>query len=702
MIYRPPPHSLKPFSSPPVMQYRIDASNDWQAQNGQVAAIVADAIVQSYSSSISQFIDNQRQQMRLGIIEQREHQFSAPGLDIDWSSNQGDETIRITVKPEYINPAQLPFLIDLNYDGYAAYVLNYRYYTYTNGAQPEVYTIIPINIIVNGYGCILGYKPDPGLFTALPPLLGTTPPETTIPWVQTVILIVAFGSTALRCQSIQDLTLNNIPQLTGSGVSLNTFTAAKGSGGPAGNVSPPRKNIPATSAGGFAVPAHKDLLGYFVFNWEDQFNPDEWAYSGPAAYDKANNINNIFAPDWKFDSLFGKGPPPIVEIIQFENASKSPLNVSDLNTIACQFATLPIPNDIFTANGYGLACAEFYNRATPRVAFSSWNYPQAPAGVLVNDEPLYYSTDDGDPYQSEYGAFTFPPLLNFDLYPADTTAPFQTGIQTFGIFGGTFPVESDQEIAYDAAYNNAVNAVEHANAVAAAANAAAYNAALATLSAAQVALGSANAAIYLVGGSDNSALTLAYEYARYPTSVNLAALETYNNNPSLDALLISYCQASLAWLKNPTNVLLTAAMFAAEVALGSFASIAEFDLLINVANQDAVQYAAAYQIAYAAAIAAGSSVPAAMVAGLSAEAAAQAAFLASENAVITYAVGEPANAAAATTAMNNLVTAQNAFDALAVASTPQYITPQFYKSISGFKYRKITFAKGIWTFGAYS
>ncbi len=337
MIYRPPPHSLKPFSAPPVMQYRIDASDDWQAQNGQVAAIVADAIVQSYSSSISQFINNQRQQMRLGIIEQRSHQWSAPGLDIDWSSNQGDETIKITVKPEYINLLSLPFLIDINFDGYLAFVHNFQ-------AGQAGFDPIPYDLLVNGtvvctYYPQLSMLETPGTFSVNNDTAA-------------VAVVVAFGPTALRCQSLHDKVNPFNPK---SPQHVSNMPALMS------QCQPARAGIKdSTGVNGADIPAHADLLGYFIWGppientpatiyqgWGDPFNPDDYAYDGDVQL-----LPPIWQPGLGYDASGYGSPVQLGTIVQYESALASPLNSNGKNV----FQVRPNPAGL-VAGGIALQAA---------------------------------------------------------------------------------------------------------------------------------------------------------------------------------------------------------------------------------------------------------------------------------------------------------------------------------------------------------
>ena len=320
MIYRPPPHSLKPFSAPPVMQYRIDASDDWQAQNGQVAAIVADAIVESYSSSISQFINNQRQQSRLGVIAQQRHQMTLPGIVVDYGSNQGNETIRITVKPEYVNPRSLPFLIDINLDGYVAFVHNFSKPQF--GLDP-----VPRDLLINGT-VVCTYAPQLSMLS--------TPGSSSVNNdAAAVAVVVAFGPTALLAQSLHDK-VNPFNPKSPQHVSMMPSLANQ--------CQPARAKIKdAVGTNGGDIPAHNDLLGYFIWGppieqtpaqiylgWGDPFNPDDYAYDGDV------QSGGIWSFGFGYDASGYGSPAQLGTIVQYESALASPLNSSGKNVFQVQ------------------------------------------------------------------------------------------------------------------------------------------------------------------------------------------------------------------------------------------------------------------------------------------------------------------------------------------------------------------------------
>lgn len=313
------------------MHYGIDASNDWLAQNGQVAALVADTIVQSYSSSISQFINNQRQQMRLGIVEQQGHQWSAPGIDIDYNANQGDETIKITVKPEYVNLQQLPFLIDLNFDGYVAFVHNF-------GPGQAGFDPIPYDLLVNGT-VVCTYTPQLDMLNTYTP---TGSPDNITG--AAVAVVIAFGPTALRAESLHD-TVNPFnpksPQHTNSMPGLTS------------KCQPSRAKIPdATGTNGGDIPQHSDLLGYFIWGppiettpaqiyqgWGDPFNPDDYAYDGDITV-----LAAVWAFGFGYDRSVYASPVQLGTVVQYESALTSPLNSSGKNVFQVQ----PNPEGLIT------------------------------------------------------------------------------------------------------------------------------------------------------------------------------------------------------------------------------------------------------------------------------------------------------------------------------------------------------------------
>ena len=284
------------------MQYSIDASQDWYAQT-QNPSEVADSIVQNYTSSIDHFISAGRQQNHISELPQARHQASFPGLRIDQLFNQGMETIRITVYPQFNNPGGSQPVLDLNMDGYVVWI--HHWFVQTRNGVPVGVNSIPYDLLINGTVVVNAYLP-PDKFLQLDPITGLIE--------ATIMIVIAFGPTALRCQSLHD--------------KVNAFNnpAHPEYGGMAAQISPSRPDIKATPGYfGKNIPSHKDILGYFFWGpnttptnptgWGDQFNPDSYAYD-PGV-------------EGQYDQAYS--PPNIVQIIQFADAQNSPLKATGTN-----------------------------------------------------------------------------------------------------------------------------------------------------------------------------------------------------------------------------------------------------------------------------------------------------------------------------------------------------------------------------------
>lgn len=642
------------MQTPPSMQFTIDASQKWFDQMGPVASQVGDQIVNHYSSNLSQFVQSRRQQNALGGLAQSARTMTLPGIDITHINNQGLETIRIIVRPENAPAEAVLISTDINLDGYVAWVHHWVRF------PPPTIDNSSIDIILNGYGIFTGYTPDDDLFQNFSAAQDPSPPAAQHVGA-TVIFVMAFGDTALRCPSLQD-------DLQGK----NPFTLTNGSGGPTAKVIPPRPEVKANGL----VPAHKDDLGYFVFNWGDQFNPDTWAFQGNAGGT---------GPDFSYDKNFP--PAVILKIIQFKTPGDSPLAPLGPNAVYSQQATYP---DNFGQNGVDFLCAEFYNRSSLRPVLQSWKFTvNSPSAILLaNDKPLYFACDGGNPF-GDIGAHRNIGM-NFDL----SSVPAPADAATFGVCP-TFANLFFQPL------TEAEIAVLAINTAGEAAHAAAFNAALATLSTAQVNLTTANDAI--ITPSRGSQVTAAYAYAENPTPTNLAALVLVEPDPVVRAALIVYCQASLAYQLNPSDAR-RADFIAAESANVTVAGLVEGDFLGILSNQAAFLYSTAYFTAYNATFAAGGSVAAATAAGNAALASALVGFNSTETNLAAYATahGEPTLAAAVTAALAAVISAENAFIAVQALWNPSHIKANNYKPIDAFNFRTITVVNGVYSIGPYS
>jgi hypothetical protein len=633
---------------PPSIHFTVDATKAFLDTMGPAITSVADQIVDFYSPNITQFVQQQRRLNAISGIAQASNRMSLPGLDLEHAKNQGIEHIRIRVQPESAPPQSFQITVDVNLDGYVAWVHNWSKFQ-----APQVDNQA-IDFVVNGYGVLTNYTPDDDLFVT------NNPPEFGAALTQaTVIVIAAFGNTALRCQSLQD-----------DAKGFNPFTKTQGSGGAAPTCVPARKDVPASGP----VPSHKDLLGYFIFNWGDRLNPDTWSYNGR----QSGGSNQTF--DMNFPKEF------VIKIIEFKSPQNSPLKPTSSNVMWSQTHNFP-PLSQLGQNGVDFTCAEFYNRAVLRSVQRSWKLQTTtPADILLaNDKPLYFANDGGDPFSDLAAGRYF--AMSFDL----STQKSPADAATFG--NANTPTPPAIPI------TAAMLSVQQANQAAAIAHGAAYTAAYNTLQAAYSALALANSPI--MDFAQLTGVGFAYTYVRDPTPAHLSALQTAF--PTLWPDLITYAQASIAFQNNPSTAN-AAALAAAQSASPGVEAVTFGDALGVIANSDAYNYSIAYQVNYDKAIAQGQTIAQAQAAGAAATAQGQTAFIASETAFIQYATdnGLTSQAAAATTAMNNVPPAQSAYITALIAFNPQHMIANNYQGISQFNYRIITVTKGVYSIGPWS
>ena len=435
MTYKPPPQPPREYgpditprslSAPPIMHYSIDASQNWMAQNQQ-PDIVADMIVQSYSSSIDHFITNRRQQNQISDLPQTRHQASFPGLIVDHLFNQGLETIKLTVYPEFNNPFSSQPVIDINLDGYIVW-------THVWNDQEEGYHLGTYDVVLNGYTILSDYQPP----TPAASGPGVTQFATAI--------IVAFGPTALVCQSLHD----DVNPLNKT-VNQENATA---SGGLLPKIEPARSQIkPYVGLFGGSVPqdgaSRDDVFGYFMFDvapstnttgWSDPYNPSRWAYDG----DQYNTdpTNFIWSPAGSFNQLFHflgtPQPIQILKVIQFADASNSPLVASGPNVFTVQQHDHSATNR-FPLGHINTVAAEFYDRGSLRVATNTWTNASPDGGfALVSDKPLYFDSESN--FLIDFAQ------LGFDLTPTAEPVVADIPISDLAMLGeGTFPLTTVAE-----------------------------------------------------------------------------------------------------------------------------------------------------------------------------------------------------------------------------------------------------------------
>ena len=323
----------------------------------------------------------------------------------------------VTLRPK---PGQAHLLSDLNLDGYVAWV-----HVGANAWPKPVWPTY--NLYINRYLVFENVTPDDTL---------------------TSVYFVMFGDTALRCQSLSD--------------DQNPFKAGilePGSSTPIkllNRVLPARKKTLPTSSPqyGVPIPAHDDLLGYFIFNWDNQFNPTSFDN------DTQLNLSHQYTQG-QWSTLHAL--PKLLKGLQFSTPTACPLKAAAPNNV-----TLHVVKNISTMGYQGpgdFLIAEFYDRKQLRMASQSWHDEQgAGQTVVVNDHPLYWG--DG------IDAIGNPDLgLDFDLTPRKDYSKLTVPPALLGAYDTN--TSSSIVPPIDAAYQAALHAYE--------ALVAAYNAECTTL-----------------------------------------------------------------------------------------------------------------------------------------------------------------------------------------------------------------------------
>lgn len=325
----------------------IDATQNW-FDTTKTPDDTANAVVDYYSASIGNFVNVQRRNHGAGIVQVSNHFQNFPGLRLQYENNQGMERLSMTVYPESA-PQLGGQVIDTNNDGYIVWVhdqVGFPNPITTHGVAVDQIQS-PYYVFLNEYLIYKGY--------------GITQ--------QAQAFVIMFGKTALRCHSIED--------------KQNPLADAN-NGGLVNEVIPARAQIDATPAPDKElIPKHKDLPGYFLFNWNDVQNPESLVLTGfigtQPAYERWQPLNN------------GPFPPQINKGVHFFDPKKSPLKSDGQNllTILYQPGGKPsafevtLVDDIFV---------EFFDRQKTRKVSQSWNYTtnDKTSTILANDTPLYW------------------------------------------------------------------------------------------------------------------------------------------------------------------------------------------------------------------------------------------------------------------------------------------------------------------------
>lgn len=374
-----PPNQFRPQKGPEAypdttqqptsgIRATIDASLNWYAQNATAAQLVGEIIVDFYSANMSQFINTCRHNYSLSTAEQDRRQLALPGFELDWSMNQGIEHIDVVVHPESFNHQNLLPKVDLNYDGYIVWLHDEPYFPNIIDNKPT--SAGPYDIYVNGVQVLQGFKPT----------------------IQFGGAVIMFGQTALRCQSLCD---------ADDGLSSNNPLFQKINGGLVNRDLPPLTPDIAvmTAPDGLTLSSHKDLPGYFVFEWNQTINQATLV---------TENDGISYIRFSSFDST--AGTPQLQKGIQFFNSSKSPLVPNGPNFVTVIPSPAAAIPEILMID---ILYAEFFKRDKIRVVSQSANLdpdPQNDLNIATLDTPYAFCA-------SFPGTGTFGVSMGFDLTP---------------------------------------------------------------------------------------------------------------------------------------------------------------------------------------------------------------------------------------------------------------------------------------------
>ena len=249
---------------PPVIDRRlIDATA------GSTDDILANFIIDQYSSVISSFIQSSRHNYALGIVPIHDRSLELPGLGIRHQVQYRREIVTLTARPRQAN-----FLTDLNFDGYVAWVHFPGGYT---GKLAPAY-----DLFVNGYKIFDRETPD----------------NITAENLNAICYMVLFGDTALRCQSLSDA---ENPFKVGI-VEPGSRTPVKLTN----KILPPRKQVNDQG----------DLPIYPIFNWPSSAKFLTRTPPGPPP-----------------PQILDQATPLLVKGLQFDSAADSPLVVTGFNNV---------------------------------------------------------------------------------------------------------------------------------------------------------------------------------------------------------------------------------------------------------------------------------------------------------------------------------------------------------------------------------
>lgn len=312
---------------------RVEASQKWFQANGDMVNEVADRIVQRIEGEISQFWLAQQQNYQASELPVMTTHLRLNGqVFLEYQAVHSAQQLTITVYPENESNPQSQSSVDLNLDGYFAWMMNYP-------AGFEQYQ--PSSIIYNFQ------------------LNGQTFYTYSGPFLNFHAIIFTFGKTALKCQSLVDKTKadQNAPGNPNQPL--------------VSSVLPPRPTVQSfVNNTGTTITEHPDLPGYFVYYYDQTLNIEGSNFTEPNP-----TLISTIACDPKL--LNNKGLNQFRVLV----TPNQPFTGSSIN-------------NLYWAYGY-VMYAEFYSRSDLRTAEKSWRMSSGAQDITVNDKPLYWQMYSG-------------------------------------------------------------------------------------------------------------------------------------------------------------------------------------------------------------------------------------------------------------------------------------------------------------------
>jgi hypothetical protein len=299
----------------------VDASQNWLDQTANPDAY-GDAIVDYYSASIGNFVAVQRRDYSAGIAQYQNRWLQFPGLGVRYQNNGGQELLEMVVQPEnFIGGGGT----DTNNDGYIALVCT----GVPIGIKPGVMTF---DLRVNGTSV--------GSFSCF----------TDVPSA----VVMKFGPTALECQSLADADDANPNSKVAPCLPPRAKTKTFRNTGLVIFEGEPYEGTQTT-------PPHKDLFGYFIYDWNLLLNQ----HNNPGSALRLGNFKTTTI-----------------------DCDPSVIKNAGLNQFRAHL-TSTVVNGM---NAYFVIESEFYSRADFRSGAQSWNQRAVfPGQITFNDRPLYYA-----------------------------------------------------------------------------------------------------------------------------------------------------------------------------------------------------------------------------------------------------------------------------------------------------------------------